>query len=219
MIKDALTRNLHKIYRQDKWLNELLNSAGLTLDNVEISIKDLEQQYWFDTMTWAIPMLEKKLKFKTNANSSVQERRNQLEARWKSNGKTSGDLISGIVEVFTKNLVKVSFKNRINICAINHKSPNLNLYSLFNAIEEIKPAHLNYDVNLQTQTSLNSSSKYKKVFNSYHQANDMVCGVYYDDPVSLGRLIKLDTKIVAPIVASLVEYPICGGFVCEEVIY
>jgi hypothetical protein len=176
MIKDNLIKNLHEIYRQDKWINELLNSTGLTLDDINIAINDLEQQYWFDTITWAIPILEKILKFKTNSNSPIEERRSQLEARWKSNGKTDSDLIKAIVESFTKNLVEVSFDNRINICAVNQKSSNLIFSSLFNAIEEVKPAHLNYDLTLETRTKLNVKSKYLKNNLNYKITGNSISG-------------------------------------------
>ena len=71
MMKDNLITNLHALHRKDPWINELFESTGSSLDNVSSNIDDIKKQYWFDTMTWAVPILEGIPHFKTDPSKKI----------------------------------------------------------------------------------------------------------------------------------------------------
>ncbi|KZL93564.1 putative phage tail protein [Clostridium magnum] len=143
MTKDTLIKNLHKLYREDPWINELFNSAGITLDKINAAIEDLENQYWFDTMTWAIPVVENMLQFKTDSNAAIEDRRSQLEARWKSNGKADIYLLQAVANSWRNGDVTVSFVNgKIKVTFVGEFGVPKDLEGLEKALEDVKPAHL-----------------------------------------------------------------------------
>ncbi|MBU3146892.1 putative phage tail protein [Clostridium sp. CF012] len=146
LYNESLINNLHKDYRQDPWIVEIYNSAGITLDTLELTTTDLENQYSFDTMTWAIPILEKRLKIKTNPLSSIEDRRSFVEAKWKSSGKCTLDFIQAICNSWKNGEIAVDFVGgRIQIKFVGATGIPTDLNGLKDAIEEAKPCHLLVD--------------------------------------------------------------------------
>lgn len=155
-MKDDLINNLHKIYREDPWILEVFNSAGLSLDEIIDILLQMYKNYWFDTMDLdTIARMEKLLDFKTNPNTPIEDRRSQLEARWKSNGKVDIYLLKAIVNSwknggdsdvkFVDGTIKIEFMGNFIV-------PK-DLNGLQYALEEVKPAHLNYDMTVNSKQS------------------------------------------------------------------
>lgn len=143
MRKDSLIKNLHKLYRQDPYIQQIFNSAGLTLDNIDSAVADLQSQYWFDTMTWGIPVLENILQFKTDANAPIEDRRSQLQARWKSNGKADINLLQAVANSWKNGDVTVSFVDgKIKLTFVGEYGIPDDLEGLQKALDDVKPAHL-----------------------------------------------------------------------------
>lgn len=157
--KDDLIKNLHKLYREDLYVNELWNSVGLTLDNLDTVIDDLEKEYWFDTMTenLGIPTLENILQFKTDSTSNLDDRRSQLEARWKSDNKADIHLIKAIANSWNNGNTDVKFINSvIQVTFVGTNGLPDDLDNIYKAIEYVKPVHLliNYELISITDMSL-----------------------------------------------------------------
>ncbi|MBV4417077.1 putative phage tail protein [Clostridium tyrobutyricum] len=144
MHKALLIKHLHKLYRTDPWVNEMFNSAGITLDNLEDTIEDLKKQFWFDTMTdFGIQILEKALSFKVAPNSSLEDKRSQLEARWKSSGKSDLALLQSVANSWKNGDIQVQFVNgNIQIKFVGELGVPQDLDNLKKALEDIKPAQL-----------------------------------------------------------------------------
>ncbi len=156
MTKDNLIKNLHKLFRNDPLIQELFNSVGIDFDNINVAIEDVKKQYWFDTMTWAIPLLEVALQFKTDSNSKIENRRSQLEARWKSDSKVDVYLLKAIANSWKNGNIDVKFVNgKIQITFTGeHGLPN-DLEGIYQAIEDVKPAHIPVDYELVSITKMN----------------------------------------------------------------
>jgi hypothetical protein len=144
MHKDNLIKHLHRLYRNDPWVQQMFNSAGITLDNIEDTIEELKKQYWFDTMTdFGIKELESMLNFKTDPTASIEDRRSQLEARWKSNGKCDIYLLQAICDSWKNGDIDVQFVNgNIQIKFVGETGVPNDLEGLEKALDEVKPAHL-----------------------------------------------------------------------------
>lgn len=145
MNKDELIQNLHKLYRNDTWINQLFNSTGLALDEIKIQLDYLYRQFWFDTVDVKfLPIYEKLLDIKTNPNSTIEDRRALIEAKWKSSGgKCDIKLIQAVCNSWRNGKVTVSFINGTIQLKFNGESgvPK-DLDTLILAIDDIKPAHL-----------------------------------------------------------------------------
>ncbi|WP_333860809.1 putative phage tail protein [Clostridium sp.] len=162
-MKDDLINNLHQIYRNDEWIIEIFNSAGLSLDGIISMLLQMYNNYWFDTMDLdTIAILEKLLDFKTNPNTAIEDRRSQLEARWKSNNKCDLNLLKSIVNSWRNDgYTDVKFKNgRIQIIFTGNLIIPRDLSGLEKALEEIKPAHLDYDISVDSKQGLANIASY-----------------------------------------------------------
>lgn len=143
MERDKLIKNLHKVFREDAFINEIFNSTGLTLDDLNNAIEDLEKQYWFDTMTWAIPVHEKLLAIKSNPTNSIEDRRSFIEAKWKSSGKADLNLIQAVCNSWKNGKVNASFINgKIELKFNGEYGVPSNLEGLMKVLDDVKPAHL-----------------------------------------------------------------------------
>lgn len=143
MFKENLINNLHKLYRNDPYINALFNSVGLDLDNLTANIQDILDQYDFTKMTWGIPIMEALLNYKTNPNNSIEDRRSQLMAKWRSNGKSNIYLLQNIANSWKNGDCKVSFANgKIQVQFVGENGLPKDLENIYKAIEDVKPAHL-----------------------------------------------------------------------------
>lgn len=140
-----LIQNLHKCYRNDPWLNELFSSTVLTLDEIERELIFLYEQFWFDTVDEKfLPIYEKLLDIKTNPNSTIEDRRALIEAKWKSSGgKCDIKLIQAVCNSWKNGKVTASFINGTIQLKFNGESgvPK-NLDTLIFAVDDVKPTHL-----------------------------------------------------------------------------
>lgn len=143
MMKDQLIENLHSLFRQDEYIQEIFNSAGITLDTIQETIVDIEKQYWIDTATWGLDIWESILNIKSNMHTSIDDRRSLVEAKWKGDGKADIYLLQVVANSWRNGNVKVDFvegKIKLTFNGI-YGVPN-DLQTLKDAIEDVKPAHL-----------------------------------------------------------------------------
>ncbi|MGL5052499.1 MAG: putative phage tail protein, partial [Cetobacterium sp.] len=105
--KVQIVNNLHKIFRSDSYINNLLGVAGERLDNYEKKAEGLEKEFWFDTMSaLGIAILEEQLAYNTMSNT-LEGKREELEARWKTSGKCDLKLLQIIANSWRNGEVAV----------------------------------------------------------------------------------------------------------------
>lgn len=155
--KENLIKNIHKIFREDEFIVNLMEATGLSLDFIDEKIKAIGDEFFFDTMgEIGIEVLERQLDFKT-VGDDITSRREQLEARWKTAGKCDAALLTRIANSWRNGEVEVSFKNGdINIVFSSIIGIPNNLDTLKLALNEAKPAHLGieYIVTLRAHKEL-----------------------------------------------------------------
>ena len=142
MNKLILLENLHKIFRSDNYIDNLMEASGKELDNAESKIEQLGKEFFFDTMSSVgIAVLESQLDFKATGDS-IEGKREELEARWKTAGKCDLELLKGIANSWRNGEASVLFTNAvIEITFSIIVIPN-NVEALKRSLEEAKPAHL-----------------------------------------------------------------------------
>ncbi|WP_424504268.1 hypothetical protein [Psychrilyobacter sp.] len=117
--------------------------SGKELDDIENKIGQLGEEFFFDTMSSVgIAVLEDQLNFKTTGDS-IEGKREQLEARWKTAGKCDLELLKIIANSWVDSEIKISFEDAVIkiIFETALKMPDNNKGLTF-SIEEAKPAHL-----------------------------------------------------------------------------
>ena len=147
-----LIKNLHKDYRKDEYIKEVMGVAGKELSKTSQKTKNLNDEFFFDTMSAVgIALYEGNLDFKTTG--SIGDRRNQIEARWKTAGKCDLELLQTIANSWRNGEIAVLFINGgiiinfISLVGVPYDIENLKL-----AIETAKPAHLSISWNFIYRT-------------------------------------------------------------------
>lgn len=143
MNRDELINNLHALYREDEYIQEIFNSAGITLDSIESAMIDIEQQYWLDTVTWGLSIWESLLNIKANPESTLEDRRSLVGAKWRGTGKADIYLLQAIANSWKNGSVLVEFiEGKIKLTFNGIYGIPSDLFSLQLAIDDVKPAHL-----------------------------------------------------------------------------
>ena len=77
---------LPRIYRKDRWLNDLFNAVGLSVDWLEQDTENALSEMFGDTATYALPMYEKELLL-NGEDKTLDDRRAAVIAGWQRGGK------------------------------------------------------------------------------------------------------------------------------------
>lgn len=130
--------------QQDPWIKELFQAIEMQLDVARQSNDTITDSQLFDiAKEQTLVMYERELGIATDATKPEEERRSNIEARWKSSGKTDIQLLQGIADSWKNGTIDVKFadgKLIVKFAGIYGIPTDLN--ALKSAIEEVKPAHL-----------------------------------------------------------------------------
>lgn len=143
MNKDILIQAIHKIYRKDKWLNDLFRAAGVELEYLKTYADEIEAQYFTDTATWNLDIMERDLGLTENKGKEIADRRSAIIAKWRTSGKVDIALLQAVADAWKNGEVEVEFLDgKIQIHFTGEFGIPNDLDGLKNAIENTKPAHL-----------------------------------------------------------------------------
>lgn len=170
--KDILINNLHKIVRKDEFINTILNPAGLHLDKLKNRINLIQKEFLFSTMSLEIiKALEKELSYKTNS-TTLEGKRIEIEARWKTSGKCDLELLQTIANTWKPETVTIKFINGdIQVDFLGGINGDFDLIGLRNALDEAKPAHLWLDLTFEEQQA---TKIYFKTYNTEEIEEDFI---------------------------------------------
>lgn len=139
MTKDYILEQLHRLYRSDPWLNELLRAGTITMDQLAEKILIVYNSNWFDTMSEEyVDRYEKKLGITKNPSKTLTERRGIIEAKWKSSSKITLEMLQALMDSMGPGCTVEFDGGVINVTGDGFVPSE----SRMNALEEIKPAHL-----------------------------------------------------------------------------
>lgn len=139
----SLINNLHKIFREDPYIQSLLFSAGERLDYLDKQADNTGKEFWFDTMSEiGIAILEKQMDYYATS-ETIEGKREELEGRWKIAGKCNLELLQKIADSWRNGEIAVMFTNAvIEITFISLIGIPRDIDSLKKSLDEAKPAHL-----------------------------------------------------------------------------
>ena len=142
--KDYMINTLHALYRNDKWIKELFNSAGLTLDKVSDALDEIYNNNYFDTANLrALERYEREAKLVPGASQSIDSRRSTLRAKWIGTSKSDIVLLQEVADSWKNGLIKLSFVDG-KIKAVFNSPIGVpeDIEVLKHILEDVKPAHL-----------------------------------------------------------------------------
>lgn len=140
MTKEFILEQLHSLYRSDPWLNALLSAGTVTLDQLADRVLAIYNSNWFDTLSEEyVDLYESKLGIVKNPSNTLAERRAAIEARWKSSGKVTLEMLQAVADSVAPGSTEITFRD--GVIEVN-RTGQLPGDAIVDAIEELKPAHL-----------------------------------------------------------------------------
>lgn len=142
-----LINKLQKDERGSGFVYDLFNAIYITLKKVNDFTAQLKKEFFFDTITMGIEAYEKLLKIIPYPNATIEERRSAIRAKWLSHGKNTIQLIQDVCNSWENGELEAGFKGgKIQLKFIGKFGVPARLDDLLSAVDEIKPAHINYDI-------------------------------------------------------------------------
>ena len=144
MTKEYAIRQLHRLYRDDPWVEAIFGAAGLSTDAVAQIILDAYRSNWFDTMTEEyVRRYEAAMGVSASGSQTLDDRRSAIEAHWKSTGTITLSMLQGVADSWKNGEVSLSFTGgKIHVSFTGAYGVPADLDGLKAALEEAKPAHL-----------------------------------------------------------------------------
>ena len=135
-------------YRQNAQTAALLDTLGLTADELAVLVEDVKAQFFVDTATWALPLWEAQVGISAKPGTSDDARRAAIRTHLVASGNTNEEMVSGIATAMTGYAAEVQTNNdysfTLRFRGATTELVQLDRSSLADAIELIKPAHLRF---------------------------------------------------------------------------
>lgn len=143
--KEYALKAINKMYRNDPWVRELYQSAGLQLQDIDVLLDELLDNGFFDTVSeHGLRVYEKDLGIA--AKGSIEQRRNIVQMLWNNSGKCTLEKIKAIIKTFVLDdvdvkfedgLLKIEFYDSSFVYAVNQIRENLTI---------VKPSHIGISI-------------------------------------------------------------------------
>lgn len=143
--KEYALKAINKMYRNDPWVRELYQAAGLQLQYIDGLLDELLDNGFFDTVSErGLRVYEKDLGIV--AKGSIEQRRNIVQMLWNNSGKCTLEKIKAIIKTFVLDdvdvkfedgLLKIEFYDSSFVYAVNQIRENLTI---------VKPSHIGISI-------------------------------------------------------------------------
>lgn len=143
--KEYALKAINKMYRNDPWVRELYQSAGLQLQDIDVLLDELLDNGFFDTVSErGLRVYEKDLGIV--AKGSIEQRRNIVQLLWNNSGKCTLEKIKAIIKTFVlddvdvkfeSGLLKIEFYDSSFVYAVSQIRENLTI---------VKPSHIGISI-------------------------------------------------------------------------
>ena len=140
---------LPSFYHNSNIVKSFMDSNSIEANILKDYVEDLNNNLYVKTATWGLGLFEEELGLVTDKSISYEERRERILAKKRGNGTTTKAMIKNTAEAFSGGEVEVieNFNDYSFIVKfIGTKGIPKNLTLFRKMIEEIKPAHLNYEL-------------------------------------------------------------------------
>lgn len=139
--KEYALKAINKMYRNDPWVRELYQAAGLQLQDIDELLNVLLDNGFFDAVgDRGLRVYEKDLGIK--GDGTVEQRRAIVQMLWNNNGKCTLEKIKAIVKTFVLDDVEVKFEEGVLKLEFNNSSFVYAIPQIRNNLTVVKPSHI-----------------------------------------------------------------------------
>lgn len=144
--KEYALKAINKIYRNDPWVRELYQAAGLQLQDIDELLDVLLDNGFFDAVgDRGLRVYEKDLGI--TGDGTVEQRRAIVQMIWNNNGKCTLDKIKAIVKTFVLDDVDVKFEEGVLKLEFNNSSFVYAIPQIRSNLTTVKPSHIGLSIN------------------------------------------------------------------------
>lgn len=144
--KEYALKAINKIYRNDPWVRELYQAAGLQLQDIDELLDVLLDNGFFDAVgDRGLRVYEKDLGI--TGDGTVEQRRAIVQMLWNNNGKCILDKIKAIVKTFVLDDVDVKFEEGVLKLEFNNSSFVYAIPQIRSNLTTVKPSHIGLSIN------------------------------------------------------------------------
>ncbi|MFW2490958.1 YmfQ family protein [Clostridium chromiireducens] len=144
-----LMKYMPEYYQKSIITNMILNSQSHEMGQLILTIEDIERQLYIKTATWGLKYWEDIYNISTNLNLSYEARREVIIAKKRGRGTVTKQMLKNTAIAFSGGDVEIIEQPEIDSFTVNFigiKGIPQNMAGFLNMLEDIKPAHLGYDI-------------------------------------------------------------------------
>lgn len=143
--KEYALKAINKMYRNDPWVRELYQSAGLQLQDIDVLLDELLDNGFFDTVSErGLRVYEKDLGIV--AKGSIEQRRNIVQMLWNNSGKCTLEKIKAIIKTFVLDDVDVKFEDGLLKLEFSNSSFVYAVSQIRQNLAIVKPSHIGISI-------------------------------------------------------------------------
>lgn len=152
-----IIKNMPDYYFTSDFVLQETQAKQYELDQIDIKIQNLDKQFFFSTATEeSLALYEAGLGLPVSPNKPVQERRELIISKFRGTGTFTEAFIKNVVKAYTNGDIEV-IQNYADysfiIKFISTIGIPMNINDVAYAIEEFKPAHLNFSFEFKYRTN------------------------------------------------------------------
>lgn len=141
LFKEYALKAINKLYRNDPWVRELYQSAGLQLQDIDMLLDELFDNGFFDTASSrGLRVYEKDLGI--SSSGSISQRRKIVQMLWNNSGKCTLEKIKAIIKTFVLDDVDVKFENGLLKIEFYDSSFAYAINQMREKLKIVKPSHI-----------------------------------------------------------------------------
>lgn len=142
--KEQLLKYSHRLYRLDKFINDLYEAIGEQFDLTQADIEQVVANALISTADLnTVEMYEEQMGIFPKSTQTLEERRFAVLAKWRSNDTCTLSMLQNVCNAWKNGEVSASFADgRIKLTFVGEFGIPTDLGALRKALDEIKPAHL-----------------------------------------------------------------------------
>lgn len=144
-----LMKYMPEYYQQSNVTKDALNSQSYEVGKLLVTIEDVEKQLYVDSATWGLDIWEDTYNIPTNLNATYEDRREVIKAKTRGQGTITPQMLKKTAEAFSGgevDIIEHPEDDYFIIKFIGVKGIPRNMAGFIDMLEDIKPAHLEYDI-------------------------------------------------------------------------
>ena len=171
-----LINKLPDFYEECPKTNTIQDALGSEANNLYSKVEGAINQLYINSSTWALSEWEKFADIK-KTDGTIEQRRARVASKLKAKGTTTLEVMKSLCKSYSEDIIVTEIFNEYKILLelIVNKDEEIpkayNFTDMNEAIWEIKPAHLEHEIDINNNRKLNIKTNYEDVKFKYIPCN------------------------------------------------